>query len=190
MRKKGAYTVKSGYKLLTKAYMVNNNIGGSTDQKMWKRIWGTSLPRKIHVFLWRILHGILPVNVNLERKKIMVEKTCSRCLNADETSYHALQGCKAAADVWNQLQWDWDKDQTEYMEMSSWLVNNMVIFNQEQTQQAAITIWTIWNGRNGERQGEPKRPAAMSACFVKRFLEEYNNAQVKNNLISRVISSH
>ncbi|XWS64771.1 hypothetical protein CRYUN_Cryun05aG0032200 [Craigia yunnanensis] len=30
----------------------------------------------------------------------------------------------------------------------------------------------------------------MAACFVKRFLEDYNNAQVKNNLISRVISSH
>ena len=72
--KKGVYTIKSGYKLLNKAYMEVNNQGMRTDQKLWKKIWATSLPRRIQVFLWRILHEILLVNKNLESRKIQLTK--------------------------------------------------------------------------------------------------------------------
>ena len=69
-KKKRVYTVKSGYKLLSKAYMEESDQGMRTDKKLLKKIWPTSLPRKIHVFLRRILHEILPVNMNLESRKI------------------------------------------------------------------------------------------------------------------------
>ena len=61
--KKWANTVNNGYKLLTKAYMEESKQGMRTNQKLWKKIWATSLPRKIQVFLWRILHEILPINM-------------------------------------------------------------------------------------------------------------------------------
>ena len=56
--------------------------------------------------------------------------------------------------------------------------------NLKQIQQAAITIWAVWNGRNGEIHGEPKKSAMMVANFVKNYLQEYNQAQVRENLIT------
>ena len=66
----------------------------------------------------------------------------------------------------------------------------MINLNLKQLQQAAITTWAVWNGRNGERHGEPKKSAMMVANFVKNYLEEYNNAQVKESLISEARPNH
>ena len=52
--------------------------------------------------------------------------------------------------------------------------------NPVQMQETACTLWTIWNGRNTEVHGDPRINAQVAANFVKHYLEEFNNAQLKN----------
>ena len=128
------YTIKSGYKLLTKAYVEESNQGTNIDQGMWKKIWESNLSRKIHIFLWRTLHEILPIKDNMEKRKIQVEKMCSKCFEVKETSYHALSECKVVVVVWKLLRWDWEIDQIKYEKISKWLQNNMSKLSLKQIQ--------------------------------------------------------
>ncbi|XVF38353.1 hypothetical protein REPUB_Repub20aG0094100 [Reevesia pubescens] len=49
-----------------------------------------------------------------------------------------------------------------------------------------VSVWTIWNDRNGEVHGEQRRPIDQPAIFAKNYLLEFNQAQeqVVQNLIA------
>ena len=48
---------------------------------------------------------------------------------------------------------------------------------QQQVQQFAVTIWTIWNNRNGELHGEERKTSLAAINFVREYMVEYNQAQ-------------
>ena len=81
--------------------------------------------------------------MNLESKKIQIDKICAKCFEADETSYHALRGCEVTIEVWQLLNSEWHIDQTEYGKIRNWFQNNMINLNLKQLQQVAITTWAV-----------------------------------------------
>ena len=79
------------------------------------------LPKKIQVFVWRIMHNILPVCVNLANRRIPINRTCFRCEIEKEDSYHALRDCIVAKEVWQKLGWEWDDNSSQGSSMQNWL---------------------------------------------------------------------
>lgn len=53
------------------------------------------MPPKVKAFFWRDLQGILPSEVNLRYKGILVDVTCSVC-RGEEDDFHILYGCSFA----------------------------------------------------------------------------------------------
>ena len=63
--------------------------------------------------------------------------------------------------------------------ISVWLRQLLEKLNPDQIQQAACTLWVIWNGRNNEVYGDPRINAQFAANFVKLYMEEFNSALSK-----------
>lgn len=57
--------------------------------------------------------GNIAYEVNLENRKILVERLCMRCGQTEESVHHELRQCPAAMEVWHQLQFTWDSGSKE-----------------------------------------------------------------------------
>ncbi|XWS71115.1 hypothetical protein CRYUN_Cryun03dG0110600 [Craigia yunnanensis] len=64
---------------------------------------------------------------------------------------------------------------------TDWLHQKMTKLDKKAFQQFVIAVWFIWNGRNGEVQGEPRRPAGIVAGSVMQYIQEYNEGQLRRN---------
>ena len=62
-----------------------------------KLAWNKLIPRKINVFIWRVIHVPLPVRVALDNRGIDLDKTlCPRCNEDSETLDHCFVRCPFA----------------------------------------------------------------------------------------------
>ncbi|KAL5566290.1 hypothetical protein UlMin_029454 [Ulmus minor] len=91
--KSGHYTIRSGYWLASK----NKGVPSSSTTShtaWWQRFWRLRIPPKIRVFLWKAFHNWIPSSVNLARHGVPTQARCSNCNETDDTTLHALWGCK------------------------------------------------------------------------------------------------
>lgn len=70
---KGQYTVKSGYRVLSKSFNQYPSGGISFN---WLKLLNLSIPPKVKNFLWRVLQDYLPTLENLWNKFVDVHPIC------------------------------------------------------------------------------------------------------------------
>ena len=93
----GMFTTCSAYKMLV-FLDISTSAGGSNSddqKKFWKGIWQIRVPNKIRHFVWRMCNNALPTLVNLHRRNIVPNLTCTQCHNLPEDSLHAVWYCEA-----------------------------------------------------------------------------------------------
>lgn len=73
---KGVYTVKSGYRVLSRDF--SQRLNGVPEFK-WLKLWNLAIPPKIKNFMWRVMHDCLPTLENLRRRCVDVLPTCQVC---------------------------------------------------------------------------------------------------------------
>ncbi|KAL5554428.1 hypothetical protein UlMin_041829 [Ulmus minor] len=91
--KSGQYTVRSGYWLANKCRSLASSSATSLNS-WWKRLWRLRVPSKIRVFIWKAFYNWIPSSVNLANHGVPSQKRCLICNEADDTTLHALWGCK------------------------------------------------------------------------------------------------
>lgn len=64
---------------------------------------GFEYPPKVHIFIWRALHGIVPCYCNLVNIHIKTPMTCLVCKVDPEDLKHMLFICCGAREVWEEL---------------------------------------------------------------------------------------
>lgn len=92
----GAYSVKTGYKVIAKSKQTPNTQPSSSTTmppELWNLIWGACIPQKIKHFMWKLCHNAVAVKGNMARKRISREDTCPICCNDQETVEHAILLC-------------------------------------------------------------------------------------------------
>lgn len=66
----GSFSVKSAYNLAVSLDAISrpssSNIEGKNE--LWIKLWRLQMPSKIKIFLWRLLHNILPSKDNLQAR--------------------------------------------------------------------------------------------------------------------------
>lgn len=67
---------------------------------LFKGIWGPLIKPSISMFLWRLIHGWVPVDNRLRRKGIELVSICPRCKNEEESVQHLFLHCHVARAVW------------------------------------------------------------------------------------------
>ena len=65
----------------------------SNYNKLWRSLWGFTTLLKTKLFKWKVIHGILPTNQCLAKKKIAVEPWCLRSGEAELSIEHLLFHC-------------------------------------------------------------------------------------------------
>jgi hypothetical protein len=94
LNKSGCFTVKSAYHEEWRAmYSRRLERGDGTNRAsphvVWQRIWNAKVPRKVQIFNWRALHGIVPCHCTLANKHMNTAVKCPVCNVDPEDLTHA-----------------------------------------------------------------------------------------------------
>jgi hypothetical protein len=103
----GIYTVRSAYHLQWRHQFgppAGQVVQGSSSANpIWRSIWKLKIPSKIKIFIWRALHGILPLKSILVNRHIGTSGECPICQLGPEDIQHLLFLCPVASDIWQAL---------------------------------------------------------------------------------------
>lgn len=113
---------------------------------LWKKVWHLKLPPKWALFLWKLLHRILPVKTILLSRGIHVNRLCPRCFGAEETLEHLCFQCPFAKHIWRGSNFD---EGEEELSVADWL---KPWFDQAPEEgfilESVEVLWGIWLHRN------------------------------------------
>jgi hypothetical protein len=103
--KHGLYTVRSGYHLQWRHHFGPSTgqlaiPGASALNPVWKTLWQLKILAKVKVFIWRALHGIVPLKAILANRHIGTSGSCPMCNSDAEDVRHLLFTCPVAVTVW------------------------------------------------------------------------------------------
>jgi hypothetical protein len=106
--KHGQYAVRSGYHLQWRHQFGPraNQLalpGSSAINPVWKILWKLNVPSKVKIFMWRFLHGILPLKSILANRHIGNNGSCTICRLGAEDTNHLFFRCHVAQEVWTKL---------------------------------------------------------------------------------------
>ena len=99
----GFFNVKSAYKVALELTTTSYSSSSSNDsnlRRFWKRIWKIQVPYKVHHFVWRACHDILPTKYNLKRRQVLTEEVCAECNLGSKTTGHVFWSCLRAQKIW------------------------------------------------------------------------------------------
>ena len=97
----GCYTVKSGYNVGLERSSLSASTSSHALSSFWKKIWHSPLPKKVLIFIWRVLSNAIPTNVLFRSRRVRVSPHCSCCdLEVVKDSSHVFFGCSRAQEVW------------------------------------------------------------------------------------------
>jgi hypothetical protein len=69
----------------------------------WKILWSLKVPAKVKIFVWRVLHGIIPLKDILFKRYIGTDGQCPLCNSYPEDISHMLFKCQGATNIWMAL---------------------------------------------------------------------------------------
>ena len=96
----GNYTVKTGYRFNIPLKQIDHSRSSSShciQPSLWKSVWSIKAAPKIRVFLWKAMHGALPISWNLFKRNMASSASCSACGFERETIEHCLLHCPVIA---------------------------------------------------------------------------------------------
>ncbi|XP_062195299.1 uncharacterized protein LOC133898629 [Phragmites australis] len=184
---KGIFSVKSAYKLHVKIsereYMRDaessyNSIGNlqNSGDRFWLNIWSLPCPSKIKMFIWRVTHNSLPVNMNLKRKRVNIEDTrCFLCHRLDEDGAHLFIKCKRVRQCWRLLNLETVRRDLEACSSASDVIHKIWCLPVKQYMLIVVMWWMWWENRNKIREGDPACSTENIVFRVQSYTKEYLN---------------
>jgi ribonuclease HI len=159
MTSHGRYTVCSGYYIQRKHQFGTRASqlalpGTSAINLVWKILWQLKLSSKVKIFIWRALHGILPLKCILANRHIGTSGSCPICNQGAEDVRHLLFQCPAAKDIWQALDLNTFIDGVSQLDRSGSVVLELIIRREDNTmpgfqninlkELVLTTCWYLW----------------------------------------------
>ncbi|KAM6574504.1 uncharacterized protein LOC115696411 [Cannabis sativa] len=171
--------VKLGYHLAETIDKNNDSSTFSSNSNWWKRLWALKLPKKVKIFVWRVINDDLPTAVNLLHRKVIQSSACSLCNCSRETLVHALFLCTRAQQVWSLL-----PSFTAVPNISQ--LNGFEIFSSlaaatsnSDLERILCRMWSIWTERNMETHGTKPKLASLICTFADNYVQQYINSSLQ-----------
>ncbi|GJW57203.1 RNA-directed DNA polymerase, eukaryota [Tanacetum coccineum] len=176
---KSSFTVKTTREHIDQRYLPNDGM---------ETIWNHFLPKKINIFIWRVLRDRLPTRWNLSRKGIDVDSlSCPVCDAGIETIQHSMWFCSLATTVWHRI-FVWlhisPPNLSNLQDLYSWIDDLHISSSQKIILETIcdVVLWTLWNFRNETIFGStpPKR-----CILIDKILDfSYSWYSIRNKLSS------
>jgi hypothetical protein len=77
--------------------------GTSAMNPVWRILWKLQIPGKVKKFIWRALHGILPLKSILANRHVGTIGECPVCHSGPDDVLHLVFTCQAAREIWQSL---------------------------------------------------------------------------------------
>ncbi|XP_019433239.1 PREDICTED: uncharacterized protein LOC109340119 [Lupinus angustifolius] len=79
-------------------------VSNSSTPLIWcNLVWSKVTPPSSSFITWRIIHGKMPSDVNLQRRGCVLASRCNLCKKAIEDTNHIFLNCNFAISIWNWL---------------------------------------------------------------------------------------
>ena len=140
--KRGHYSVKSGYKELSrdKDTMCRGMYHQSS---VWNSIWSVTAPSKVKNFLWRACAGSLPTKQCLISRMVEVSEAGPIFHGGAESVFHILTSCPFAKECWSLSRVDVYAGQSPIF--PEWLEAVHNKGNKEACSEIAMLCWAVTN---------------------------------------------
>ena len=139
------------------------------------------MPQKIKLFIWKACKDILPINLNLYRKKISSSLTCELCDEDPESMMHVLVHCQFAQEVWRHIPLasilNWPPSHL----FADFIHHGLQILNSPDIELFFTIAWRLWTARNDRiwdnHQIPTKEVYCQAGCYVQEFLNQKESDQ-------------
>ncbi|KAL5565829.1 hypothetical protein UlMin_028993 [Ulmus minor] len=145
--KSGHYTVRSGYWLANKGRSVPSSSTVSLNS-WWKRLWRLRVPAKIRIFIWKAFYNWIPSSVNLANHGVPSQKRCLICNEANDTTLHALWGCKVLDPLKEMCDSFINFKIPPQCDLKEFLLSANDGLSLDRLEFLCILLWRIWFRRN------------------------------------------
>uniref|UniRef100_A0A803PV88 Reverse transcriptase domain-containing protein n=1 Tax=Cannabis sativa TaxID=3483 RepID=A0A803PV88_CANSA len=172
----GVFTVKSAYHLANSTSLPPSSSNPSFFMSWWKTFWNLNLPPKVKNFSWRVYHHILPVALNLFRRKTIPQPHCSFCKNPVETVTHALLDCSRAAKIWKASPFRTFYLSNRYVDVKEFMLNGFDQLNKDSLSLLLSIMWAIWNSRNKKLFANSDMAPTDIVAWTHTFISDYQEA--------------
>jgi ribonuclease HI len=192
--KHGRFTVRSAYYLQWKHKFGPragqlSMPGSSVNNPVWKSLWKLKIPGKVKIFIWRAMHGIIPVKSILVNRHVGTSGQCPICYQAAEDIMHLLFKCPTAADLWGALGISSAINEAVTIDRSGSAVLEF-LFTRKESQMPgfqnlglketiAVGAWYLWWIRRQRTHDEPIPP--MHHCKMSILTITANAAKIRKN---------
>ncbi|CAB4309819.1 unnamed protein product [Prunus armeniaca] len=157
--KQGDLTVRSAYEVVLQFLFEEAGEGSSNRDNYY----GVCVPPKVKVFVWRVLHNILPTRDSLLSKGVQGDLGgCVLCGAREESLSHVLLDCSFTTLLWQSspLPTEW-RDRT-FGDLNRWLEHVLLCGDSQKIELLFMLLWSLWNERNSvsgrQSIGDPKPP--------------------------------
>jgi hypothetical protein len=147
--KDGVYSVRSGYRIFSKARVRDfdvNNMDG------WSSIGKIHAPPKAKHLLWRVCRECLPTRSRLKNRFVQCPEECPLCLSCGEEELHLFFNCDNIRGAWHE------------MGLANIIQSRLHIFTNVRdlifdicrhesnlvAGKAAVLLWFVWQNRNNK----------------------------------------
>lgn len=136
------------------------------------------MPPKVQVFIWRVLHNILPTKSRLLSKGVQGEVGgCVLCGALEENLPHVLLDCSFTALIWlsSPLRSAWRDRETR--DLNGWLEHILLTGDNQKTELLFMLMWSLWNERNSVVWTAKHRSPCEVVDGAVRLLHEFQDHQ-------------
>lgn len=156
---------------------------------IWKKIWALSMPGKVKTFVWKALHGAIPVKSTLTNRHIGTNNQCPICHGHPEDLKHLLFDCAPAQEMWKSLQLEHEITTAymvdiagsaileELLDISSGHYPNLLLVGMAEV--VAIATWYLWWIRRTVTHKERTPPVAGWKLSVLALCTNFTKAAQK-----------
>ena len=141
----GQFSVRSAY------YKAREILGKDRPQienrsMIWKSIWMAKVVPKVRIFMWRLIHNIVPTVQNLRRKGLQLVNRC--CVGQEgESTFHVLFECKLSCIIWGRV-YPWVIEFLQRADVGDfWQGLFQQLHRDNSLELFCIICWLIWMNR-------------------------------------------
>lgn len=175
--KKGVFNVKSAYYIACVTHKRLNHASSSKNsssgyKNLWNKVWKARVPPSVKSFVWRLLKGILPTGVALDRKVSLPYKSCIFCQDYDESDVHLFIHCTALGPFWY-ASFGTRPTQQSNLSLVDWICHVVFSSSNQQTNIFFMCLWAVWTERNNMIWNRGDFNPLYMATWTSKRLEEF-----------------
>ncbi|GMJ14222.1 hypothetical protein HRI_005091400 [Hibiscus trionum] len=174
--KGGAYTVKSGYKLLRSTSTVSTSTSHLNLRNFYTHLWCLQLPEKLKITMWKFVNNFIPTFDNLRSRCLNVQNGCQFCQSAYEGVDHLFQECWYSQAIF-EAQGLTPSLLSHNLLWQDWITQFFESLNDDARKIFVVSCWAIWYARNKAVHDDLKTIVQESIAFIQAYILEQETFQ-------------